>query len=54
MSLHMAEIRNVNFNISESMSFKANVTDNIDGDTMDQKSEAYVESDETKVEWKSN
>lgn len=36
------------------MVFKANVTENIEEDQILQKSEAYVESDETKVEWKNN
>ena len=52
-----AEDRNVehtNFHISNSMVFKANVTENIEEDQILQKSEAYVESDETKVEWKNN
>ena len=43
-----------NFHISNSMVFKANVTENIEEDQILQKSEAYVESDETKVEWKNN
>ena len=47
-------VEHTNFHISNSMVFKANVTENIEEDQILQKSEAYVESDETKVEWKNN
>ena len=41
-------VEHTNFHISNSMVFKANVTENIEEDQILQKSEAYVESDETK------
>ena len=47
-------VEHTNLHISNSMVFKANVTENIEEDHIIQKSEAYVESDETKVEWKNN
>ena len=47
-------VEHTNLHISNSMVFKANVTENIEGDQILQKSEAYIESDETKVEWKKN
>ena len=47
-------VEHTNLHISNSMVFKANVTENIEEDQILQKSEAYVESDETKVEWKNN
>ena len=47
-------VEHTNFPISNSMVFKANVPENIEEDQILQKSEAYVESDETKVEWKNN
>ena len=47
-------VEHTNLHISNSMVFKANVTENIEEDHIVQKSEAYVESDETKVEWKNN
>ena len=45
-------VTHANFNISDSAIFKANVTENIEEDKVEQKSEAYIESDETKIEWK--
>ena len=48
------KVEHTNLHISNSMVFKANVTENIEEDQILQKSEAYVESDETKVEWKNN
>ena len=48
------KVEHTNLHISNSMVFKANVTENIEEDHIIQKSEAYVESDETKVEWKNN
>ena len=47
-----SSVTHANFNISDSAIFKANVTENVDGDKVEQKSEAYIESDETKIEWK--
>ena len=47
-------VEHTNLHISNSMVFKANVTENIEEDHIIQKSGAYVESDETKVEWKNN
>ena len=47
-------VEHTNLHISNSMVFKANVTENIEEDHIVQKSEAYVESDEMKVEWKNN
>lgn len=41
-----------NFNISQNAVFTANVTENIVDDKEDQKSTAYIKSDETKIEWK--
>ena len=41
-----------NFNITDQAVFKANVTENVDQEQIIQKSEAYIESDETKIEWK--
>lgn len=45
-------VTHTNFNITDQAVFKANVTENVNEDQIIQKSEAYIESDETKIEWK--
>lgn len=41
-----------NFAITDQAVFHANVTENVDEDRITQNSKAYIESDETKIEWK--